>query len=383
LRAETAHEMNFGWALPRVRLELQHDFKGEQNSSVAYADLPNTQYALTPTTSNQNSILFGVGSDFILRNGLRLSADYQIQRSSMHENSQAVLFKLTKEFDGKAPPPLLLSSSGFSLKNWKIKGSFGYTFDDNINRSSDAVDKMSDSSYNLDLNKSWLVPLTDHTRLVIGSSLGGEKFHTYTGLDHMYLGGQVEYQYRASGDFGTPIWGIFTNATGDAFSSTLRDGYRYSVGLSLRKPLTDRINMFSSLARNERHGKSAVFDTKDNSFKFNLDYAVTDNNTLYLNTEHRRGDLISSGSHTLQNIDIAKVFALDDVYTRNDFYSYRFNGTTTLIVLGYNVPFGPKDSIDISWQRVRSAASKSPSVATWPSRHYFDNQLSVVYLFSF
>lgn len=383
LRAETAHTMDFGWVLPRMRIEFQHDFKGDPQTTVAYADQPGTQYTLAGNTANQNSILFGLGSDFLLRNGLRLSLDYQIQRSSLHENSQAMLFKLTKELNGTAPASTLLATSGFSLIDWKIRGSAGYTFDDNINRASTAAERMSDSSYNAEFHKSWLVPVTDHTRLVIGSTLGGEKFHTYTGLDHMFVGGQVEYQYRASGDFGTPIWGVFANLTGEAYSSMLRDGYRYSGGFSLRKPLTDRINIFSALAHNERNGKSAVFDTKDNSFKLNLDYAATENSTLYLNTEYRRGDIVSTGSHTLQNIDIAKIFVLDDVFSRNDFYSYRFDGSTALLALGYNLPFGPKDSIDISWQRVRSAASKSPSVAGWPAKHYFDNQLSIVYLFSF
>jgi hypothetical protein len=242
---------------------------------------------------------------------------------------------------------------------------------------------MSDSSYNADFNKSWRYSLADHSRLVIGTSFGGEKFHTYTGLDRMYLSSQAEYQYRSSGDFGSPIWGIFVNGTGEAYASTLRDGYRYSGGFSVRKPLTDRINLYSALAHNERNGKSSVFDTRDNSFKFNVDYAVTDTDTFYINTEYRRGDLVSSGSHTLQNIDIAKVFTLDDVFTRNDFYDYRFDGSTAIVVLGYNLPFGPKDSLDISWQRVRSAASKSPSVATWPSKRYYDSQFSIVYLFSF
>jgi outer membrane autotransporter protein len=383
LRAETAHDTDFGWALPRMRIEFKHDFKGAPDTTVTYADLPSTPYTITSTTTNQNSILVGLGTDFLLRNGLRLSLDYQMERSSMQDNSQALLFKLTKEIDGKAPPSLLLATSGFSLSDWKVRGDAGYTFDDNINRSSDPADRMSDSSYNAELTKSWLTPITAHTRLVIGSALGGEKFHTYTGLDRMYLSSQAEYQYRSSGDFGTPIWGIFVNATGEAYSSTLRDGFRYSSGISLRKPLTDRINLFSALAHNERHGRSAVFNTRDNSFKFNVDYAATETSTLYINTEYRRGDLISSGSHTLQNIDIAEVFTLDDVFTKNDLYDYRFDGSTALLALGYNLPFGSKDSIDISWQRVRSAASKSPSVATWPSKRYYDNQFSIVYLFSF
>lgn len=383
LRAETAHEMNNGWALPRMRIEFKHDFKGDQPTSVAYADQPGTPYAITSTTEKQNSALLGVGSDFLLGKGLRISLDYQVERSSTHENSQAVLFKLTKEIDSQAPSPLMLSNSGFSLRDWKVRADAGYTFDDNINRSSDPTERMSDASYDAEFTKSWHYSLGDHTRLVIGSALGGEKFHTYTGLDRMYLSTQAEYQYRASGDFGTPIWGIFVNGTGEAYASALRDGFRYSGGFSVRKPLTDRINLYSALAHNERNGRSSVFDTKDNSFKFNIDYAATDTDTLYINTEYRRGDLVSSGSHTLQNIDIAKVFTLDDVFTRNDFYDYRFDGSTAIVVLGYNMPFGPKDALDISWQRVRSAASKAPSVATWPSKHYYDSQFSLVYLFSF
>jgi uncharacterized protein YhjY with autotransporter beta-barrel domain len=383
LRAETAHEMDFGSAMPRMRIEFKHDFKGEQQASVAYADLPTTSYAITSTTTNLNSLLFGLGSDFLLHNGLRLSLDYQMERTSMHDNSQAVLFKLTKELDGKGYSSLLIPSTGFSLRDWKVRGDAGYTFDSNINRSSTTAERLTDSSYNAELTKSWLLPAGGNTRFVIGTALGGEKFHTYTGLDRMYLSSQVEYQYRASGEFGTPIWGIFGSATAEAYASTLRDGYRYSGGVSVRKPITDRINLFSALAHNERNGYSAVFKTRDNSFKLNFDYALTEDSTIYLNTEYRRGDLVSSGSHSLQNIDIAKVFTLDDVFTRNDFYDYRFDGTTALFTLGYNIPFGPKDSIDFSWQRVRSTATKGPTVPTWHAQHYFDNQFSVVYLFSF
>jgi hypothetical protein len=199
----------------------------------------------------------------------------------------------------------------------------------------------------------------------------------------MYVGSKVEYQYRRDGTFDAPIWAVFGSATAEAFASTLRDGYRYSAGVSYTKPLTDKINLFGALAHNRRNGSSAVFDTKDNSAKLNIDYSITENSTVYLNTEYRAGDIVSSGTHTLKNIDMAKVFTPDDVYSRFDYYAYRFDGKTALMTLGWNFPFGPKDSIDFSFQRVRSAASKSASVAGWTSPHYFDSQFSIVYLYSF
>jgi hypothetical protein len=232
------------------------------------------------------------------------------------------------------------------------------------------------------MSKVGIYPETENSRVLLSGSLGGEKFRDYDGLSHVTAGVQGEYQYRGSAEFGTPIYAIFTKAYADQYKSSLRDGYHYTVGISVRDTVTDRIRFFSALAHNVRNSTSAVFDTQDNSARLNLDYSVTPAGTLYLGDEIRRGDVVSTGSASLENIDTAKVFVQDDAFPGGQMFSYRFDGKTVLMTLGYNIGFGPRDAIDFSWRRVQSTPDWRPTYATSPSS-YIANQYSIVYLGSF
>ncbi|MDB5761252.1 MAG: hypothetical protein JWQ21_247 [Herminiimonas sp.] len=384
MRAESSHETDFGWVSPRLRVEFQHDFKGEQQASVSYADQINgPSYVIPSSSDNRNSLVLGVGSDFVLRRGLTLSFDYQAQRSSGQERSQSLFFKLIKDLDGHGPSPSLLASSAFGAGSPGIRVDAGYLFDDNVSRAGSASDILMDSAYSLNLSKSMTVPLNEHTRLLLNGFLGGEKFRTYTGLGRIYAGGEAELQYRTAGEFGAPTFGLFGNATVEEYESDLRDGYRLSAGVSARKPVTDRISLFGALAKNVRNGRSAVFDTSDYSARLNLDYALVPKGTLYFTGEYRKGDIVSSGTHSLANVDIAEVFVRDDVFSRSQFYAYRADGKTVFLTIGWNLPLGQKDSVDLSWRRVRSTPSLKPSFATAETIRYIDNQFSILYLTSF
>jgi len=116
--------------------------------------------------------------------------------------------------------------------------------------------------YSLTVNKALSFVVSRHTKLSVSGFLDVEKFRTYAGWT--CLGGvQGEYMYRLSGEFGSPTFGIFARYTADEYESDLRDGSRRSAGVTLRKPLTDRINLFAAAADNVRTGKSDVFNTHD------------------------------------------------------------------------------------------------------------------------
>jgi hypothetical protein len=151
----------------------------------------------------------------------------------------------------------------------------------------------------------------------------------------------------------------------------------------VRKPVTDRISLFGALSRNMRHGNSDVFNTQDNAVRVNLDYAMSANGTLYIGSEYRHGDIVSSGKPSLSAIDIATVFIKDDVFTNPQFYDYRFKGKTVLATLGYNISFGGRDSLDFSWRWAQSTADLKPGYAAGSSPRYGDNQFSLVYLMGF
>ena len=256
----------------------------------------------------------------------------------------------------------------------------GIAYDDNVSRASASVDKLSDSIYSLTVNKAHSFNVSRHTKLTLSGFLDTEKFRTYTGLGHVSGGLQGEYMYRPSGDFGDPTFGVFARYTADEYESVWRDGSHHSEGVTLRKPLTDRIDLFAAVANNVRRGKSDVFNTKDVSGRMNLDYALATNETIYLTGEYRKGDIVSSGRPSLQILNMSTVLVQDDVFA--GFYDYRMKGATVLTTLGYNVSFGSRDSLDFSWRRVQTTSDKTSAIASSRLR-YIVNQLSISYMMAF
>ncbi len=257
----------------------------------------------------------------------------------------------------------------------------GFAHDDNVSRASVASEKLSDISYGITLSKVHSLQFTKFFRLALNGFLDVEKFRTYHGLGHFSGGIQGEFMYRASGEFSAPTFGIFTRLSGDNYESRLRDGSRRSVGLTLRNPLTDRINLYTAIANQARTGKSAVFSTRDNALRMNLDYVVDAGQTVYFTGEYRKGDIVSSGLPSLAKLDMSDRFVLDDVFISPAFYTYRMQGKTNIFTLGYNHALSAKDALDFAWRRAQSTPDKIPAFAAPP--RYVDNLYSISYLMAF
>jgi uncharacterized protein YhjY with autotransporter beta-barrel domain len=383
MRVQSVHQADFGVVQPRARVEYLRGLEATGQTAISYADLLGTQYQIAATTQNTNSLVLGLGSEFLLSDTLRFTLDYQRLRSPGRENYQSFNFRLTKDLQGKNDLEALLTES-YSSSVERPSGlvvAAGFAYDDNVTRASEILDMLSDSINSLMVNKTKTIELSEYTRLTVSGFLDIEKFHTYAGLGHFSGGAQGEYKYRSSGEFGTPTYGIFVRYTADEYESRLRDGSRTSVGVTLRKPVTDRINLYTALSENRRIGRSAVFNTYDVSGRANIDYALARGHTLYLTGEYRKGDIVSTGRSSLAILDVAEVFVRDDVFD-SSFFDYRMKGQTTLWTLGYNLSFGPKDSVDLAWRRVESKPNKSPGFAAPPMR-YIDNQYSITYLMAF
>ena len=150
----------------------------------------------------------------------------------------------------------------------------------------------------------------------------------------------------------------------------------------MRKPWTDRINTFAALSHIQKNAKDEVFDTKELSLRGNIDYNLSSTSTLYLTGEYRHGDILSTGAPSLENLDGSSARARDDVFVRQNFVTYRFEGDTVLATLGYNLSLGPTDGLDFSWRRVESTPSSVPEYVAH-KKSYVDNQYSIVYLVRF
>ncbi len=277
------------------------------------------------------------------------------------------------------PAPLLADDS----RDIRIEANF--TADSNVTRARNAQDRLSDRSFGLTLSKGFEFPFagTEHARLLVSGMLGSEQFKTYAGLSRTFAGVDAEVQYRPSAEFGAPTFAAFLRSSLDAYQSALRDGYRYSAGVSVRKSVTDRIDVFGALALNNRESRSPVFDTRDHSARLNLDYSLTRTGTLYLGGEVRRGDVVTTTPPSIVAGSIARAEVRDDAFTDIRRIAYRVEANTVLATLGYNLAFDEKQALDFSWRFVRSTPTSSPGSTGGATVRYEVHQLSVSYLILF
>ena len=382
IRAESAHAASFGYAVPRLRAELQRGFWGTGRGSLGYADPGGPTAGLVTMREGRDAIMLGLGSEFLLRDGLTLSLEYQLTHSFANNSSYGLLLRLSKDFDAKGMPKLTLTEIERNEDTIDLQFDAGATRDDNVTRAKAGPDRLRDDLYGFHLGGSKPYGLTDTSRILFTGTLGGQKFHRFNGLSNLQASVEAEYQYRESSEFSEPTYAAFARYTLEDYESRLRDGYQFSAGVSVRLPLTDRIGTSAAFSHNVRNARSQVFSTRDNSVRGNVDYALTNRESIYLGSELRVGDIISSGRPSLENVTIAKVFAQDDAFAGGQLFAYKVDGRTWLTTIGYNLGFGTRDSVDFSWRHVRSTPSLRPAFVTSP-RSYKANQLSAVYLLRF
>lgn len=382
VRAEVTHQTNFGLIIPRAKIELQERMLSGGDATIQYADQLGTSYRLSGTKDQSSALVLGVGSNIILKNGVRLALDYQTLRSVGYESSQSVSFRLTKEFGVDNSQIPTVDTSQLAMPKFGVRVDMGYTFDDNINRTKISSEKETDRIFSINLTKNKNIQIRQNTRLVLSGFLGGERAYYFNGLDRVTGGGQAEFQYRTSGDFLAATYGVFGRAATEQFNSVFRDGYRYTAGFTFRKPLTDRISTFAALSHIQKNAKEVTFDTKEISLRGNVDYMLSPDSTLYVTAEYRHGDILSTGAGSLENLDGSTARVRDDVFVRQNYITYRFGGDTVLATLGYNLALGPTDGLDFSWRRVESTPSSVPDYVAH-KKSYVDNQYSIVYLVRF
>lgn len=258
----------------------------------------------------------------------------------------------------------------------------GYMFNDNVTHAKEGSAKQADRSCTINLSRPVIFPLTGHTRAVLTGALDGEVFDRNTGLNRFTGAVLGEFQYRSSAEFGAPLFALSTKVSADQYQSGPRSGLRYTAGISIQQTVTDRIRFFAAAAHNERRGKNEVFNNKDNSARINLDYSPGIVGTIYLGGEYRRGDLIVSAPEFWDQYN-ANASVQDDAFSGGQVYSFRFDGTSTLLTFGYNQKVGPRDSLDFSWRQARSSVNYATPSWSNATLNYVTNQYSAAYLLRF
>src|SRR5208283_1005865 len=262
----------------------------------------------------------------------------------------------------------------------RVQVDVGYTYDDNVTRARSADVILWDQLLGLDLSAGGDLRINDNARVVMTGVLNGEKFSNYDGLSNLSGGLLAELQYRPSAAFDAVTLAAFARGWLDNYASHLRDGGHIALGVNARAALTDRIDVYGELAWNRRYAQSEVWDLNYYSARLNLDYSLGRSGTVYLNGEYRTGTTVSDGPPTLVNVTLAQVFVLDDAFPGKQLFAYRFGAHTWVGTLGYNLPLGPKTSIDVSWRRAQGTPTDRPDFDVQGSLRYVDNQYSLFLL---
>src|SRR5262249_10087481 len=129
--------------------------------------------------------------------------------------------------------------------------------------------------------------------------LSAEHFSRFTELSRVSGGLQAGLEYRESGAFDAPTFGVIARAVYDHYDSHIRRGAHYFAGPPFQRALTDRIDLSAEAGTNIRRGQSDVFKGSDYAGKLNLGYAVLGFGTLYFTGEYHAGDTVSTGPPSL------------------------------------------------------------------------------------
>lgn len=285
------------------------------------------------------------------------------------------------------PDPTGMGSAALPGSPWsildRVQIDLGYTYDDNVTRSRAADEILADQLLGLNASAGGNWRINDNTRVVVTGVLNGEKFNNYNGLSNLSGGLQTELQYRPSAAFDAVTFGAFARGWLDNYVSHLRDGGHIVLGVDAQAALTDRIGVYGELAWNRRYAQSEVWDLNYYSARLDLDYSLGRNGTLYLNGEYRRGSTVSDGLPSLVNVSLAQVFVLDDAFPGKQLFAYRFDARTWVGTVGYNLPLGPRASIDLSWRRAQGTPTEQLDFPVQGSLRYVDNQYSLFLLMAF
>lgn len=258
------------------------------------------------------------------------------------------------------------------------------TADDNVTRGYGNGNILSDKFLGVNVSQSFHYPVSTHTRLALLGFAGVNGYFEYTGLTHYLIGLQGEFQYRTSGSFYAPTFAFGLRSAAEEYQSEVRDSFRSSVWLSLRKPITDKLQVFGALAYNRRDGKSEVFDNSDVSLRASTDFSVSRRDTVYLGLEYRDGDIVSTGMPSTAYTDIAEAIVPDDAFDDTTRYAYKIDGSTWLLNFGYNHAFSARQALDISWRLVNATPDGVSGASYAAGRiHYTVNQFSVAYMVRF
>ena len=246
---------------------------------------------------------------------------------------------------------ILNTTQGYAASPLNFTLTAGFISDNNITRAELDEDILKDSiisaatyaDYTLNINKTSSVLLT--------GLLEFNQHQDFDKLNNTRIGFGGSYRLQPDTHFTAPWYSISFNYQDWNYSSDMRSSSVLKLDFELGKRLTDKMGLRAGLGIESRDADSVIFSSDNSRFYANLDFKLSQKNTLYTSLFYNDGDTVSTvkdSSPTAIKLDSLSVpWQIDDAFP-STWWSYKLDASTTGLSVGNNYALSSVQSIDVS-----------------------------------
>lgn len=245
--------------------------------------------------------------------------------------------------------------------NWTLDASIGERYSDNVTYASSSDGKKGDSTTLEALSVGARYGVGETTGVGIAANFKNGSNAKYGGLNVISSGLSLSVSQKLGLGPEAVRLAVYGSGSHDAYIDTSRDSTTYRAGFSASRWLGERIKLgigYEYDKREQLYDKESfcigvncyngdVYDVAGNSGILNLDFVVTEKDTIGLSYRHRQGDVTSSDVYTPGAVGVSKAYAPDRTF--GGLFAYRLGAQTDLISVGWSRELLRKMSLDLNY----------------------------------
>ncbi len=268
--------------------------------------------------------------------------------------------------------------------DWSVGADAGVRHDNNVGNAQLSTDIVADSLVDARLSLFSLFPLGDGYSLTVGGDLGGEVYHSITGLNNGSLDATFALKKKWGLGAFVPWARVGVTAGRLSYKDSYRNAWDYRATLAAGRRFDERWNFWVEYAYENLDASSGpeevpgwssdAYSQLSHSVAANLEFSVSESVFLSLAVSDRHGDVVST---TLQPNAAAyyasRAIASDPAFGPNA-YAYRLTGATWGARVGINCSVTAHNLLGAGFERFDTHAdgdndyTKSVVEITWDYR---------------
>jgi hypothetical protein len=235
-------------------------------------------------------------------------------------------------------------------------------YDDNISKAETEENKIQDNFARLDALLIMDYEISFNKSISLELRLAQQEQQETQLLGRKEVAGRLIYRWQNSFYYNSPWYQVFSDISIWDFGKQQRDSTVYTQQAMASARLTTRISGSVGGEYKVRDSESRVYDNKQSRAFLHLDYAWSDNLSLYSGYSYLVGDIVTSAQSEYCNgliatsvyylLNAAQEVEQDSILNASycgNWISYRLPATSQVLNLGANYGFDHSSSIDISW----------------------------------